>query len=112
MIQSLEKLNLLVEWIHLASRVFSKSTTQTTANSIAERYSIEVETLHPYINACIVMEEKLLPTIDASMKDFEFFFAPLNQNQSLAQLLVSILLNPHYSQSIDTLTPRDRKSVV
>lgn len=105
MIQSLEKLNLLVEWIHLASRVFSKSTTQTTANSIAERYSIEVETLHPYINACIVMEEKLLPTIDASMKDFEFFFAPLNQNQSLAQLLVSILLNPHYSQSIDTLTP-------
>ena len=104
MIQSLEKLNLLVEWIHLASRVSSQSTTQTTANSIAERYSIEVEALHPHINACILMEEKLVSTIDTTMKDFEFFFAPLNQNQSLAQLLVSILLNPFYSQSIESIT--------
>lgn len=103
--QHCQNINLMCEWIHLASRVTTSTTTQATAIDIAERYSIDVEQLMPMLKPCIDLEIKLSPTIDNSMQDFDFFFNAIhNEKQTLAQLLIPIFLDPLLHENIDTIT--------
>jgi DNA-binding transcriptional ArsR family regulator len=103
--QHCQNINLMCEWIHLASRINTSTTTQATASDIAERYSIDVEQLMPMLKPCINLEVELATTIDKTMHDFDFFFSALhNEKQTLAQLLIPIFLDPKLHKDIDSIT--------
>jgi DNA-binding HxlR family transcriptional regulator len=103
--QQAQNINLMCEWIHLASRKTNSNTTQITALEIAEKYSIDVERLLPLLKPCIDLENELGKTIDSSTPDFEFFFSALhNEKQTLAQLFIPLFLENRLATNLDSIS--------
>ncbi len=100
--QTIQSICLFCEWIHLASRVATKTTSTETAVDIAQRYNIDVDQIKLVLKPCFDFEEKLSHAVDPTMHDFDFFFTPIrSEQQSLAQSLVPLFNEPIFYHKQD-----------
>ena len=100
--QTIQPICLFCEWIHLASRIATKTTSTETAVDIAQRYNIEVDQVKQVLKPCFELEEKLIPTVDPTITDFDFFFTPIrSEQQTLAQTLLPLFNDPEFYHKQD-----------
>lgn len=102
MSQNVLPLCLFCEWVNLSSRIATNTTSKDVVIDIANKYNIDQQQLLEIIKPITQFEELLSESVNTKDNDFQFFFAPINDDKiTFAQTFTRLYHTPSEYQRRD-----------